>query len=70
MKCRKGFEVQALKANMAYIGTFDPQEGPNCRCSQEYFNTLEDAKKALAEGTFTLRRCMENDFCNGGRGCF
>lgn len=70
MKCRKGYEVMALKSNMAYIGTLDEDGFPNCRCSTEYFKTIEEAKQALANGTFTVRYCMENNFCNKGEGCF
>jgi len=38
-----------------YIGTFDPNFGPCSRESQEYFGTLDQARAALAAGTWTQR---------------
>lgn len=68
MKCTKGFEIKVLKANMAYIGTVHEDGFPNCRCS-DYFDSINSANQALETG-FTVRSCMENDFCNKGKGCF
>lgn len=70
MECKQGFEVKALKSNMAYIGTLDEDGAPNCRCSEEYFKNIADAQKALDGGNFTPRWCMENNYCNKGDGCF
>lgn len=75
MKCTKDLEVRVLKSAAGYyIGTtdFDPDiecEVPNCRVSQEYFKTEKDAQEALDLHNFTVRRCMENDYCNRAKGC-
>lgn len=40
MKCRKGYEVQALKSAAGwYIGTVDEEGYPNCRITTEYAET-------------------------------
>ena len=70
LKCKKGFEIEVLSSNAGfYIGTFDPEEGPNCRISEQYFKTREQAERRLANMSFTQRWCDENDFCHQGTGC-
>ncbi|XBX10613.1 hypothetical protein QMP26_41450 (plasmid) [Enterocloster clostridioformis] len=64
--CKKGYEVKPYNNNMGwYLGTFDPEEGANCRLSQGYAPTEE---KALQ---LDLNRCnaLENEFCAGPAGC-
>lgn len=68
LKCLKGYEVQVCKSNMVYIGTKDAQGFPNCRCS-DYFKNKEQAQQALDSNTFKERKCAENEYCNGFRGC-
>lgn len=68
MKCKKGYEVLPCKsANGWYLGTYDEEGFPNCRVSYEYANTEEEAKKLVPNRQLG---CIENEFCNGGTGCF
>ena len=69
--CTKGYEVQVLSCGAGYyIGTFDPEEGPNCRISNGYFKSREEGVHALASKSFANRcNAAENSFCHGGRGC-
>lgn len=76
MKCRKGYKLQICQSAAGYyIGTKD--EGmPNCRIT-EYDKTRKDVEKTLncIENSdilrnLLLRDCLENNFCNGGLGCF
>lgn len=65
MKCRKGYEIEPLKSAAGwYMGTTD--DGfPNCRISQDYAPTYEEALKLPLN-----RQCAsENVFCHGGHGC-
>ena len=67
MKCKCGYEVQALKSAAGYyLGTLDEEGFPNCRISNGYAETAEDAEKLPMD----RQTCMENEFCNGGTGCF
>lgn len=69
MKCIKGFEVQALKSAAGYyIGTVDSDGFPNCRITSDYAKTEEEAKYLLPLDRQT--GCIENEFCNKGKGCF
>lgn len=73
--CNAGTEVEVLKSGTGYyIGTrYEEEDGfllPNCRCSEEYFQTKNLAENALKYGKFTIRYCEENIFCHGGKGCF
>ena len=64
--CKKGYEVKPFKCFSGwYLGTMDPEGGPNCRLSQSYAKTAKEAEK------LDLMRCnaMENQFCAGGEGC-
>ena len=66
MRCKKGYEIQALKSGCGwYLGTLDEDGFPNCRCSSEYTKTKEQAEKYLVAD----RVCEENLFCNGYTGC-
>ena len=68
MKCRHGYEVQILKSGAGYYwGTKDPEDFPNCRISRGYAKTIEDAKKLPWD---RQSGCIENEWCNKGRGCF
>ena len=67
MKCKKGFEVTPLKSFSGYyMGTFDPEEGPNCRLSTEYAKTVEGAQSLALD----RQNADENIFCNGCGNCF
>lgn len=67
MKCRKGYEIQALRSAAGYyLGTVDEDGCPNCRASNGYAKTRELAEKNLIPD----RVCEENMFCNGYKGCF
>lgn len=64
--CKKGYQVQLLKCPMGYyLGTVDPEIGPNCRISSGYACTAEEvcALRPDREGA------AENLFCSGGSGC-
>lgn len=64
--CKKGYEIKPYKSNSGwYLGTFDPEEGPNCRLSQKNAATKEEALQ------LDLNRCsaIENMFCAGPGGC-
>ena len=67
-KCKRGFEIQALSSAAGwYLGTLDEEGFPNCRISVEYAETAEKAEKLLMN---RQTNCIENEFCNGGNGCF
>jgi len=67
--CRQGLVVSVFSCGMGYyIGTFHPEEGPNCRISG-YYKHREDAERQLADRSFAFRHCGENEFCNEGLGC-
>lgn len=67
MKCVKGFEVCPQRSAAGYyMGTFDPEEGPNCRLSSAYAKTAEEAKELPLD----RQDAMENMFCNGCGNCF
>lgn len=64
--CKKGYEVKPYRSNMGwYLGTFDPEEGPNCCVSQGHAKTEAEALQ------LDFDRCyaMENQFCAGAAGC-
>lgn len=68
MKCKKGYDVIPMKSAMGwYLGTRDEKGFPNCRISNEYSKTEEEAYSLLMD---RQTNCMENEFCNGGKGCF
>lgn len=68
MKCKKGYEVKPLKSAAGwYVGTLDPEGFPNCRISTEYAKSEEFAKILILDRQIG---CIENEFCNGGEGCF
>lgn len=71
MKCRQEYEVEVLKSGAGYyIGTLDEMCCPNCRLSQNYYKTKEEAQKVLDTLSFATRSyAMEIEFCNGGKGC-
>ena len=67
-KCKKGYEIQTLRSAAGwYLGTLDEEGFPNCRISTQYAKTAEDAEKLLMD---RQTNCGENEFCNGGNGCF
>ncbi len=55
MKCIKGFEL-------------DEDGYPNCRCSN-YYSNIATAATELDNNSWVERQCVENTFCNSGRGC-
>ena len=68
MKCKKGYDVKPLKSAAGYyIGTLDPKGFPNCRISSGYAKTEEEAVMLPLDRQIG---CMENEFCNEGKGCF
>ena len=68
MKCIKGYEIQACRSACGwYMGTLDEDGCPNCRISTQYANTAEDAERLVLDRQVD---CIENEWCNGGRGCF
>lgn len=71
MHCRRGLDIRVLHSAAGnYLGTVDPEDGsPNCRVSDGYYPDPIKALSAMTTGTWNVRQCMENDHCNGGRGC-
>lgn len=68
MKCKKGYEVVPCKSGCGwYLGTFDKDGFPNCRISTGYAKTESEAKLLSMD---RQTNCIENEYCNGGRGCF
>ena len=68
MQCKKGFEIQPMHSPMGYyMGTVDERGLPNCRVSTRYAKTHEEALKLSLD---RQSGCIENEFCNGGKGCF
>lgn len=66
MKCIKGYTIEVMKSPAGYyLGTKDPAGFPNCRISGYCQN------KDLAPYLIPNRQtnCIENEYCNGGRGC-
>ncbi len=49
-------ENQVLKSGRGYyIGTFDPEQGPVSRESEEYWRSQRQAQSALSSGQWTQR---------------
>lgn len=68
MKCKKGYEVKPLRSYAGwYMGTVDEEGFPNCRISTRY---ADSGEKALSLPLDRQCGCIENEFCNGGKGCF
>ena len=68
MKCIKGYEVQACRSACCwYMGTLDEDGCPNCRISRGYAETADDAERLVLDRQVG---CIENEWCNGGNGCF
>lgn len=70
VKCACGRELALICApsGMWYIGTIENRT-PFCRCSADYYPTIEEAEAALDALDFAERHCIENDLCNQGYGC-
>lgn len=67
MKCRKGYEVEVMKSPAGYyLGTKDKEGFPNCRISG--YCKSEELAPYLIPSRQT--NCIENEYCNEGRGCF
>ena len=67
MKCIKGYEVEVMNSPAGYyLGTRTPEGFPNCRISGYCQN------KELAPYLVMSRQwgCIENEYCNEGKGCF
>jgi len=71
VKCKKGYELKVLSGNLSgfYIGTLCEEGLPNCRLSLGYFSTRDSCERSLQDNTFVVRRCPENDYCNGDGDC-
>lgn len=68
MICRKGYEVKPLRSACGwYMGTVTEEGYPNCRISTQYAKTEQDAEKLPLDRQTS---CIENEFCNCGKGCF
>ena len=68
MKCIKGYEVQPCRSACGwYMGTLDEDGCPNCRISCGYAETAESAENLPLDRQVG---CIENEWCNGGCGCF
>ena len=68
MKCIKGYEVEVLKSAAGwYRGTRDNEGFPNCRISRDYAQDPDSARSLPLD---RQTGCIENEFCNNGRGCF
>ena len=66
-KCIKGYEVKVMKSPAGYyLGTCDEDGFPNCRISS-YCHTEEIASYLIPN---RQTGCIENEYCNKGRGCF
>lgn len=69
---KKLIEVLKSGNNLFYLGTKDTVAGwcePYCRCSAQYFDSFDEAKSALENKDFTMRKSLENMYCSGGE-CF
>lgn len=68
MKCRRGYEIMPLKSAAGYyLGTVDGKGFPNCRISRSYAETKSGAYLLPMDRQVG---CIENEHCNGGKGCF
>ena len=68
-RCTQNKQIQVLSSGAGfYIGTLEDGM-PFCRLSVERFNKEEEANTALEKKTYTVRNCMEGNFCNEGKGC-
>ena len=65
MKCAQQYELKVLKSAAGFfIGTADEDGSVNCRISHDYFDTKEEAQKALNTRSFKTRMtAIENQFC-------
>ena len=67
VKCRKGYEVEIMKSPAGYyLGTRTPEGFPNCRIST--YCQSEELAHYLIPNRQT--NCIENEYCNEGKGCF
>jgi hypothetical protein len=70
MKCIKGYEIEVLSSGAGYyIGVFDDEVGPVCRISRDYYKNRKIAEEVFKARSWTSRDCLENNLCNGGKGC-
>lgn len=70
MNCIKDKKIIVLSSyNRYYIGTVTDYNFPYCRISSEYYKTKELAQTALNNNTFTLRKCVENEYCSNNKSC-
>ena len=68
MKCVKGLEIKPMKSAAGwYMGTYTEEGFPNCRVTNAYYSTPEEAEKNMFRD---YRYCMENEFCNQGKMCY
>lgn len=68
IKCKQGYDVTAQRSPAGYfLGTFDPEEGPNCKLSSEYTLTSEDVVFLKPDRMYDSGN--EIAFCNECKGC-
>ena len=68
MKCVKGNEIQPMRSAAGwYIGTRTQEGFPNCRITNQYYKTADEALNNMSKD---YRYCEENNFCSRGRVCF
>lgn len=63
-KCRRGLTIKVCRSGGGtYLGTYDDY-APNCRITNYY-----SSSESLKDDALQLRFAMENEYCNGGKGC-
>lgn len=68
MKCIKGFEIIPMKSAAGwYMGTETTDGFPNCRITNRYYKSAEEAKENYQKD---YRYCEENNFCSHGKVCY
>ena len=65
-KCIRGNTITILHSPKGYsLGTKDAFGYHYCRISSSFVDSKEDTHKLQAD-----RKCINNDICNNGKGCF
>ena len=67
MKCVNGYEIQPMKSAAGwYMGTRTKEGYPNCRMTDKYYLTADEAMDNMKTD---YRYCEENNFCSHGLVC-
>ena len=67
MVCVRGYTVEPMKSAAGwYMGTRTEEGFPNCRMTNKYYATAEEAFDNMNKD---YRYCEENNFCSHGRVC-